>query len=621
MVKLLRLTSRSGDGVFKNNLQNNLILKPNSSIALLNLTFNTTLTSLYIDGDNNKISFSGSLYQNLGNLGWQQPYINEELEGGEYFSDNLRFAQLLTKVQNTLNRTLDAIPTQSRLYSYPWNTVWSEFYIPIYSTDIGFSETVVINFRFAVLVTPLGGQGPAQIPADPFTEKLTTNETMWSQSQTLDNNGGGVDNFDTSIADNTIQLKAGLGNGIALSTRHRFYTDTKHIMARGAGIYFVRIKLLTDNGSGIENNGFGIGLSTVDMSTNVNFDPTDDLVDINLLDRQFEIICNRPAEPYNVIVNGGRQVPNTEGITPQRTAANQPIADHDIIWFQINKGVLRGGVWYDAGATGEERVFFEHTLTSFQASSGFYPYLYCRGAAANCQISAINYSVSPFIPGNLDNYETGENSSWDLLNLMAGGATVSAIGQVLPLSNPERFKLYYALPNVDFEVASLKMNADIWAMLGFSRYSFSDSPDGSVVVNVNINGGVGFQDGWVSWTGDKDVDSRALSDNFIVVLDDLNLDSYDSSRSLYNKNAIIANADAPNMGRRKNILMTIPVNNNTTDTVEFDTNTPIYIDLLNGQPRNLRNIDLRILNKRFNPINTIGESVMTLLIDNDPLAN
>ena len=57
MVKLLRLTSRSGDGVFKNNLQNNLILKPNSSIALLNLTFNTTLTSLYIDGDNNKISF------------------------------------------------------------------------------------------------------------------------------------------------------------------------------------------------------------------------------------------------------------------------------------------------------------------------------------------------------------------------------------------------------------------------------------------------------------------------------------------------------------------------------------------------------------------------------------
>ena len=616
MVKLLRLTSRSGDGVFKNNLQNNLILKPNSSIALLNLTFNTTLTSLFVDGDNNKISFSGSLEQNLANLGWQQPYIDDELEGGEYYSDNLRFAQLLVKVQNTLNRTLDAIPTQSRLYAYPWNTVWSEFYIPIYPTDIGFSETVVINFRFCVLVTPLGGQAIAQNPADPFAERLTENEPMWRQSQTLDNNGGGVDNFDTSIADNTIQLKTGLGNGIPSSTRHRFFTDTKHIMARGAGIYFVRIKLLTDNASGLENNGFGIGLSTVDMSTGVNFDPTDDLVDINPLDRQFEIICNRPAEPYEVIVNGGRQAPNTQGITPQRTAANQPIQDHDIIWFQINKGVLRGGVWYDAGATGEERVFFEHTLTSYQASSGLYPYLYCRGAAANCQIDAINYSVSSFIPGNADYFQTGETSSWDLLNLMAGGATESAIGQVLPLSNPARFDLYYQ-PEVDFEVASLKMNADIWAMLGFSRYSFSDSPDGSVAVNININGGVGDRDGWVEWIGDQDVDSRALSDNFMVVVDDLNLDSYDASRSIYNKNVVIANASAPNMGRRKNILMTIPINNNTTNTVEFDTNTPIYIDLLNDQPRNLRNIDLRILNKRFNPINTIGESVMTVLIDNE----
>ena len=616
MVKLLRLTSRSGDGVFKNNLQNNLILKPNSSIALLNLTFNTTLTSLFVDGDNNQISFSGSIFQNLGNLGWQQPYIDEELEGGEYYSDNLRFAQLLVKVQNTLNRTLDAIPTQSRLYPYPWNTVYSEFYIPIYPNDPGYGETVQINFRFCVLVTPLGGQGPAQIPADPFEETLTTNEPMWSQSQTLDNNGGGVDNFDTSIADNTIQLKTGLGNGIPSSTRHRFFTDTKHIMARGAGIYFVRIKLLTDNGSGLENNGFGIGLSTVDMSTGVNFDPEDDLVDINPLDRQFEIICNRPAEPYEVIVNGGRQNPNTQGITPQRTAANQAIQDHDIIWFQINKGVLRGGVWYDAGATGEERVFFEHTLTSYQASSGFYPYLYCRGAAANCQISAINYSVSSFIPGNADYEQTGQNSSWDLLNLLLSGSTPSAIGQKVPLLNPYRFRLYYE-PEVDFEVASLKMNADIWSMLGFSRYAFSNEPDGTTVAQRTINAGVGDQDGWVQWTGDRATDARALSDNFMVVVDDLNLDSYDASRSIYNKNVIITNTAAPNMGRRKNILMTIPVNNNTTDTVEFDTNTPIYIDLLNDQPRNLRNIDLRILNKRFNPVDTVGESVMTILIDNE----
>lgn len=237
MVKLLRLTSRSNDGVFKNNLQNNLILKPNSSIALLNLTFNTKFSNLFVDDDNNQINFSGSIKQNFFNLGWQQPYIQQLLPSREFVGDSLRFTEFLTEVQNTLNSTLDAIPTQRRTFIYPWNTVYSEFYIPKFGTDVLYDPLVEIHFRFSMLITPLGGQGIAN--DDPF--EGTQNETMWSQSQTLDNNGGGVDNFNLSILNNTAELQVGLGNGIASSTRHRLYTNTKKLWHVGQALTLLEL--------------------------------------------------------------------------------------------------------------------------------------------------------------------------------------------------------------------------------------------------------------------------------------------------------------------------------------------------------------------------------------------
>ena len=72
-----------------------------------------------------------------------------------------------------------------------------------------------------------------------------------------------------------------------------------------------------------------------------------------------------------------------------------------------------------------------------------------------------------------------------------------------------------------------------------------------------------------------------------------------------------------NAGRRKNILMTIPENNNEDGLVEFETNTPIFIDMNNKTTINPRNLNFRILKKDFGQIDTggTGESaVMTLLI-------
>ena len=114
------------------------------------------------------------------------------------------------------------------------------------------------------------------------------------------------------------------------------------------------------------------------------------------------------------------------------------------------------------------------------------------------------------------------------------------------------------------------------------------------------------------------------SDNFIVISDTLPLDSYDASRVFYtpqNTNAEYFNTpfhskETERLGRRQNILMTIPENNNTDGLVEFQTNTPIFIDINNTETLNVRNLNFRILNKDFSQINTLEEqAIMTILID------
>ena len=109
------------------------------------------------------------------------------------------------------------------------------------------------------------------------------------------------------------------------------------------------------------------------------------------------------------------------------------------------------------------------------------------------------------------------------------------------------------------------------------------------------------------------------SDNFIVESTNLRLDSYDASKVQYNTQpgAKPFSNSAELSGRRKNILMTIPTNDNTNGLVEYETNTPIFIDIGNAEKINVKNLNLRVLRKDFSPIKQ-GESlaIMTLLIDN-----
>ena len=107
-----------------------------------------------------------------------------------------------------------------------------------------------------------------------------------------------------------------------------------------------------------------------------------------------------------------------------------------------------------------------------------------------------------------------------------------------------------------------------------------------------------------------------LSDNFMVVSDTLKLDSFDASDFQYGKFAPNSMVKGDMAGRRQNILMTIPVNDNSSGIVEYQTNTPIFININNALSQNLKNLNFRVLNKDFQPLNLKSENaVMTILIE------
>ena len=62
--------------------------------------------------------------------------------------------------------------------------------------------------------------------------------------------------------------------------------------------------------------------------------------------------------------------------------------------------------------------------------------------------------------------------------------------------------------------------------------------------------------------------------------------------------------------------MSIPVNDNNSGLVEYETNTPIFIDINNASAVNQKNLNFRLLRSDFSPIIASEDerSIMTILI-------
>ena len=573
MVKLIRLASNN-DGLFKSAFGSSIDIKPNGKIALLNLTFRTHFNVLIIDDSNNQIEFWSDKTEATTISAINLPFKT-------YTMDNIYL--LMDAIEKGLNDTLDLDPGK---ITQATNNISSSFQIRL------LDDLVNIRYRYAPFVNPFNDKKDQEPNPSVLLMKFNPNSL-----NVLPN------------ANSETEIKQIPGEPSTLLRNHNGLLTNQYVFSRGNGMYYARIADWVDNGSGLEDNGAGIGLADEEFFLDIV--PGQNIT----LDRcTFEVRFNRLTETYKYIVNGD-SVERDSGILPTvvSIATSGSRALHDVMFIEKNGPYIQVGVYQDVAGTATRQVFGTgKDLWKEKIDSGYWSYLFVRGASTDIMLDMVNISIDPF--NRFDNSEDPP-FDWKVIGAEDASALENGYGDLLASVNPSPGSIMPQLlqdrwddiPNIQ---CNISMAGSIWNALGFK--------------NTEGTRQIGQTTGTIGWTAlwrAIGVSNIVGSDNFVVVSDTLPLDSYDASKVFYTEQANIAgnvsyNPDTERLGRRQNILMTIPENNNDDGLVEFQTNTPIFIDINNVEPMNVRNLQFRILNKDFSKIQTHEESaIMTLLIE------
>ena len=605
MVKLIRLAT-SNNGVFENTFANNIILSEKAKIALLNITFQVQAGKVLLDDVNSALVFSSQ-----GGLGTTVT----NLEQGDLTVNNAFFDQ----INENLNRLLTDItdlgvePSGNDLTRA---STYSEWQL-LRNQAENFNS---LTYRYATLCTPFGSSYEPDAPA-----LSTENELLFAYDQ------------NDLVPNATFPPYVKVAPGVQRSELPRYYATVDDqvdgYISSGTALYMARVADFTNNGTLLSDNGFGIGLSI-----GLPVEPPDGgrqpIPDIR---RNFELEFVREGFGYQYRDNDNMTKPSLI-VAERASLANFPdVNEHDILWFRIAalpgdqfetiavRGMLICGVWQLNSTTGEaeERIIFQQYLDEsyYKPEGRLYPYFYINGQEEDIVVDSVAYTPSPFSSEDPDNFgspwQTFGQNDYSLFYRLAfpvDGSPAAEMCKVTPFIDLQRFRV--GRPFV------FKMHADILKALGFTKLAQITSAQGFVTIeeDVGLEPFYGVNGQWRALSNQESL--QALSDNFMVVSDSLQLDSYDASGILYGTGGLdyqsVVRTGQEKQGRRQNILMTIPVNDNNSGIVEFQTNTPIYIDISNTSKLNLRNINFRVLRKDFTPITTLGrEAIMTLLIDDN----
>jgi len=614
MVKLVRLATND-EGVFTNSFGNNIILKPQSKVALLNLTFKITeqLYNIGVDSNTGFTNQSLIFYDNLGVTG-PNIYNMEELNNGSK-------AEFFKIVENGLKKLLCDISNDGQPAGDELNRlqVYSNWNISNNDALVGFGTTQM-TYKYATLCTVTGGTF-----VDNTTPQGTKNKRLFNFNED-----------DTEVLSTYPATSVNLKTGIPRDdpgTDPKYWGGAKEdiSLCDGTGIYMARIADYTDNGTGSADNGFGIGLTYGELTDFQSPAGDPDDLEEGLEDdfRNFEIYFNREGETYTYIQDGEGVADEFDSgvVAEQASRTTYPtINNHDIMFFRITadpgppseqkdatgtRGILVAGIWNIVAGVPTEHIIFSQPLTSIGGKiAKLFPYYYIRGAKGEVKIDSLAMTPDPFLESNRNFALTGKNDYHLFYNLVYNNQTLS---RVCPYINMDRF-------NIDSQM-ELTIHSDILRQLGFISLSNGPSSSGYITLSRKIGktlyDGSGGQVVFIS----EATSNGILSDNFTVLSDTLQFESYDASAVGYNFGTSASQSlrlsGMAKAGRRKNILMTIPVNDNVNGIVEYDANTPIFIDMDNSDTINVKNMNFRVVDKFGQAIKIAGGvAVMTILIQN-----
>lgn len=683
-MKLVRLATND-NGYFRSAFGNDMILEPYSRMALLNLTLKSDIGSIpgmkFLGGSTMKlIGQEGTAAEAASTYTFGLP--SDEFSDGDFERFRLAVQHQLNKLPNISYGALfhNAIPS---------NTSGSTFDVATDSSN----GNIEISYQYGAFVNPL------DIPLE--DGGVTTVTSIMNFDETITNVNRPTGQPTDIAKEATESATTGRDNNLLSSVP----------LATGAAFFTTRVRNLVDNSSGLQDNGFGIGLSKVPLSS-LDISPGEE---IPVSARTCEISVNRPGENYKFIVNNGTEV--TSALAPEHVGflATTNVNKHDVMGFEIEHGILSlcvyqnqdagsgggyidlttGNNWIQTG-TGTQEIYSEddlgdiaqykrsqvgtpgleqwwqavgttnwniyntkpvlgsvvdatavyatNVLTITPSGGGtatftatgtptikppsqtglrtvlaqqyinpgeeFYPYIYLRGDSLAIEIDLVNYVVD--IARNIEilgldplTNKLTDSSAYDNRYAITLQNVATNISKILPVTNSGPYG-YEERWDDDLNV-EISIPQNILNALGFSRFNVETSASHTFKELMD-------QTSFIFLTADK-LPDRYDSDNFLVESMSVPLDSFDASQVEY-RTSTQFNDNVSKSGRRKNILMTIPENENTNGLLEFETSTPIFIDVNNSEKINLKNLDFRVLNKDFSEINQANEqAIMTILID------
>ena len=584
--KLIRLTCESNDGIFNGLFDQDIHIKQDSDIALQSLTLERLSKSFGVNTSNNTIVFGSKNYPTARTTARLATKLYEEDDR----------AQLMDDIEFTCNSTQNMMTSASKM-----NIQW-EAYI---DED---NDKAVIGARPSPFF-PL-------YCFNPLTGASLLNTYSAIAAPVQNGKPNAVEPFMTS---------AGFGRltESVTGTLNECYMFNELSFIKSTGSFRVKLDQMTP-GQTSNRPAFTIGLVDVEGLAKLKN------ATIVMSDLVYAIQVDAPSAAIDTTTGGYSYIKEKGAVATTETLpfvkienSTDPTADvNDVFEIVIRDGVLQGFIHQETAGKIE-------LPASGNTFGSLYPVVFAHlgqsvGPVVSNTINMIQCSQDPF------QLDTRQGVSPDWLDYIEDNQQLNPVTTTLPTvikydgvqtaldfdPNFEVATLPIAtyLGFTDTELTRLDVDEDQWKSNG----SILTIP--SITRNVNPNTGAAYdrKQGFVL-TGVNVFAGAVDADSYLIDTQTFMLDSYDSYGLSQSER------DANSGGSRRNLLACIPAEetvivNSANARIIYEPNTLDYISIKNRSDTITRQIRMRLLNSRYEPVTTAGLAAMTILI-REPYTN
>ena len=487
-MKLFRLINSDQKLSFEGDIQGNVILEPNSKVALLNANWKNKVREIDLSDQTKAI-----VEITMENTPVNSHFYSISLQPNIYTTEKESLNTLLSDLENSLNAAMNYVRDENeKALGLKWFVRYSE------STNKIKISTQQQNIIDPVLaIDELPSDSPINFIKNNIEDVFSDN-TLYKSAST----------FPADVYSTTALFPISYDN-----TESFLYSNTMN------AVWQCSFQSLAADASG---GILGLMLNTTDFRGDASR-------------YAFGIKWTDSGTNYSIIEDG---VESITAISPNVTTDSD---DNDFLQIRmtVNKIEL---VIYSKTTLPEENIVLSKTYST----GNLYPILYLNDN--KCGIE--NLSMTPFIQD-------------EPLNVIFKNLETN-INVIVPYMLPIPFKV--------------ELSQDLADFLGFSSKSLS-------LTARNFE--------WIS----DNVRIYEGSDAYIVELNNIQLDSYDTQQE-----------------QRKSILNVI-TNENNDSNFRYEASNPIFIDINNNFPLPLRNLNLKVVDDKYQEIQNEGNANLTILFD------